>query len=92
MMPLQAGQPTEAGTGGGGGGGGGRGGGGGASVACDLPPCEVSVWHSEALQSSVPCDYKIKQNRAFTITLQVLICLTNFTCLSNVCWLQRSFL
>ena len=91
MMPLQAGQPTEAGTGGGGGGGGGRGGG-GASVACDLPPCEVSVWHSEALQSSVPCDYKIKQNRAFTITLQVLICLTNFTCLSNVCWLQRSFL
>ena len=46
MMPLQAGQPTEAGTGGGEGGGGGGGGGrggGGASVACDLPPCEVSV-------------------------------------------------
>ena len=41
MMPPQAGQPTEAGTRGGGGGGGGRGG--GASVACDLPPCEVSV-------------------------------------------------
>ena len=35
------------------------------------------MWHSEALQSSVPCDYKIKQNRAFMITLQVLICLTN---------------
>ena len=45
MMPPQAGQPTEAGTGGGGGeeGGGGGGGGGGASVACDLPPCEVSA-------------------------------------------------